>query len=84
MVDTVYFDPMFEDANDKASPKKEMRIFRNLVGSDEDAIKVLEKAMDLGPKRLVVKRPRLSQELGKKPSVQYIGKSTRYDVYFSL
>jgi hypothetical protein len=83
-VDTVYFDPMFEDANDKASPKKEMRIFRSLVGSDEDAIKVLKIAENIRPKRLVVKRPRLSQELGKKPSVQYIGKSTRYDVYFSL
>ena len=83
-VDTVYFDPMFEDANDKASPKKEMRIFRTLVGSDQDAVSVLEKAENLRPKRLVVKRPRLSQELGKKPSVQYIGKSTRYDVYFSL
>lgn len=83
-VDVFYFDPMFEDANQKTSPKKEMRIFRNVVGSDEDAQLVFEKARLLKPKRLVVKRPRHSNFLSSKPSVEYIGKSTRYDVYFSV
>lgn len=83
-VDVIYFDPMFEDANSKTSPKKEMRIFRNMVGSDQDAEDVFKKAMALGPKRLVVKRPRHSVHLVQEPSVQYIGKSTRYDVYFSI
>ncbi len=83
-VETLFFDPMFEDINEKASPKKEMRIFRNLIGKDQDAMGVLRKGLEKGVKRVVVKRPRLSQELGAKPSVQYVGKSTRYDVYFSL
>lgn len=82
--DTIYFDPMFEDANVKASPRKEMRIFRNVVGKDQDAIEVLSKARAYGARRLVVKRPRQSADLGLKPDLQYIGKSTRYDVYFSL
>lgn len=83
-VDVIYFDPMFEDPNEKTSPRKEMRIFRNLVGKDLDAIEVFKEARKVGPKRLVVKRPRLSDFLLEKPSVEYQGKSTRYDVYFSL
>ncbi|WP_408096689.1 class I SAM-dependent methyltransferase [Peredibacter sp. HCB2-198] len=82
--EVIYFDPMFEDINEKASPRKEMRIFRNVVGSDQDAIQVFEKALGKKTKRLVVKRPRHSANLSKAPSVQYIGKSTRYDVYFSV
>lgn len=83
-VDVIYFDPMFEDANEKTSPKKEMRIFRNMVGKDEDAREVFQKAAEIGPKRLVVKRPRHSEVLFGTPSVEYVGKSTRYDVYFSF
>jgi 16S rRNA (guanine1516-N2)-methyltransferase len=83
-VDVIYFDPMFEDPNEKTSPRKEMRIFRELIGKDQDAIEVFEKALQVGPKRLVVKRPRHSVFLKQKPSVEYIGKSTRYDVYFSV
>ncbi len=83
-VDVFYFDPMFEDANQKSSPKKEMRIFRNVVGSDLDAQLVFKEALLLKPKRLVIKRPRHSISLSEKPSVEYIGKSTRYDVYFSV
>jgi 16S rRNA (guanine1516-N2)-methyltransferase len=83
-IDSIYFDPMFEDANEKTSPRKEMRIFRSLVGKDQDAEQVFQMAHSKGPKRLVVKRPRQSISLYLKPSVQYIGKSTRYDVYFSV
>lgn len=82
-VDVLYFDPMFEDPNEKTAPKKEMRIFRRLVGKDMDAEVIFQKALQKRPKRLVVKRPRRSAVLGLKSSVQYLGKSTRYDVYFS-
>lgn len=82
-VDVIYFDPMFEDPSEKALPKKKMRIFRNLIGPDQDAINVFEAARNLKPKRLVVKRPRLSVEIVSAPSVKFEGKSTRYDVYFS-
>lgn len=82
-VDVLYFDPMFEDPNEKTAPKKEMRIFRRLVGKDMDAEVIFQKALQKRPKRLVVKRPRRSAVLALKSSVQYLGKSTRYDVYFS-
>jgi 16S rRNA (guanine1516-N2)-methyltransferase len=83
-MDVLYFDPMFEDPNEKTAPKKEMRIFRSLVGKDHDAEDVFIKSISKRCKRLVVKRPRHSGVLSLKPSVQYVGKSTRYDVYFSL
>ncbi len=83
-VEVIYFDPMFEDPNKQASPRKEMRIFRSLIGKDQDAESVFEAARSLKPKRLVVKRPRHSQMLVEKPAVEYMGKSTRYDVYFSV
>lgn len=81
--EVIFFDPMFEDANQKTSPRKEMRIFRSFVGEDQDAQKVWALARDKNAKRLVVKRPRLSHPLGQEPDVKYEGKSTRYDVYFS-
>ncbi len=84
LVEVIFFDPMFEDANEKTSPKKEMRIFRSLVGTDQDANEVFNRAMSIKPKRLVVKRPKQSVYLSQKPGVEYIGKSTRYDVYFSI
>lgn len=80
--EVIFFDPMFEDVNGKASPKKEMRIFRNMLAGDADAENVLKKAILSGAKRIVVKRPRLSRELGAGRPVPFEGKSTRYDVYF--
>ncbi len=80
--DVIYFDPMFEDANAKSLPGKEMRIFRSLIAGDADAEEVLLKALSTGVKRVVVKRPRLSKELLDKKPVRMEGKSTRYDVYF--
>jgi 16S rRNA (guanine1516-N2)-methyltransferase len=81
--DVLYYDPMFEDANEKTLPRKEMRIFRSLVGEDLDATKVFELALMKRPKRLVVKRPRLSRTITTETPLQYVGKATRYDVYLA-
>lgn len=81
--DVIYFDPMFEDANERALPKKQMRIFRAFIGQDQDALSVFSLVRKLNPKRFVVKRPRLSVELGTSPQIKIEGKATRYDVYFS-
>jgi len=83
-VDTIYFDPMFEDANGKSAPRKEMRIFRHFIGSDHDAKSVFEKAKRLGAKRLVVKRPKHSIALTSEEAVTFLGKATRYDVYLGV
>jgi 16S rRNA (guanine1516-N2)-methyltransferase len=81
--DVIFYDPMFEDPNQKASPRKEMRIFRNMVGEDSDGREVFEQALKKYPKRLVVKRPKHSQALSPVEAVNFTGKATRYDVYFA-
>jgi len=80
----VFYDPMFEDFNDKAAPKKEMRIFRSVVGVDPDSKILVTKILEKKVKRLVIKRPRHSVELIEKEATKYLGKSIRYDVYFSV
>jgi 16S rRNA (guanine1516-N2)-methyltransferase len=82
-IDTYYFDPMFDDPNTKSLPKKEMRIFRSFVGEDRDAKELLLLLRDRKQGRIVVKRPRLSEILAEKPDLNFIGKSTRYDVYLN-
>jgi len=81
-VETIFFDPMFEDLHQKSIPQKEMRIFRELLGGDHDSEEVLKACFKTSADRVVVKRPRLSRFLGLTPQVEYKGKSTRYDVYF--
>ena len=68
---------------DKSSlVKKEMRLFQALVGEDLDDAALLSAALGKAGYRVVVKRPRKGDSIaGKKPSLQLVGKSCRYDVY---
>ncbi|MCP8690285.1 class I SAM-dependent methyltransferase [Marinobacterium sedimentorum] len=78
----VYVDPMFPHSDKSALVKKEMRLFRDLVGDDADAGLLLEAALAAAANRVVVKRPRKAPVIpGPAPSVQLAGKSSRYDIY---
>ena len=79
--DVIYIDPMFPPRGKSAKVKKEMALFHQLVGQDNDAEKIVETALTRALKRIVVKRPRLAESLYPKPAFQITGKSTRYDVY---
>lgn len=80
--DVIYLDPMFPDREKNADVKKEMRAFHDIVGKDEDADELLERALAQALYRVVVKRPRKSPFInGQAPSHQLEGKSSRYDVY---
>lgn len=79
--DAVFIDPMYPHKKKKALPRKEMQIFRNVVGADCDSEKLLHWARALGNKRIVVKRPNHAEYLGETPTHSYQGKSTRYDLY---
>jgi len=81
--DVIYFDPMFPERNKSAQVKKEMQFFHDIVGNDEDSETVLLEALNKAKKRIVVKRPRLAEQLTKmiQPAFVISGKSTRYDVY---
>jgi len=78
----IYLDPMFPHREKTALVKKEMRLFRPLVGDDMDAPALLAAALSLATHRVVVKRPRKAPCIeGAKPSYALDGKSSRYDIY---
>ena len=80
--DVAYLDPMFSKRDTRIQVNKEMTIFKNIVGSDADGSNLLSKALQSNVKRVVVKRPRLADDLANvKPTHRIIGKSSRFDVY---
>lgn len=80
--DIIYIDPMFPEKTKSALVKKEMRVLREVVGDDVDSEKLLNAALFIAKKRVVVKRAKLAPTLtDKKPDVIYRGKSSRFDVY---
>lgn len=80
--DVVYLDPMFPHREKSALVKKEMQIFRSVVGEDEDAPELLAAALQAAPCRVVVKRPRKAEPIKGPPATTRLeGKSSRYDIY---
>lgn len=79
-VQILYFDPMYSEVSKKALPRKEMRIFREVVGQDTDAVEVAER-LRAQKKRLIIKRPPKSSELLPGVSFAQEGKAVRFDVY---
>jgi len=81
--DVIYIDPMFPTRSKSAQVKKEMQFFHDIVGADEDSEALLLMSLRLAKKRIVVKRPRLAEQLTEtvEPAFDITGKSTRYDVY---
>ena len=78
----IYLDPMFPQRDKSALVKKEMRLFKPLVGEDPDAPALLEAALALASHRVVVKRARKAPAIaGAKPGYVLDGKSSRFDIY---
>jgi 16S rRNA (guanine1516-N2)-methyltransferase len=82
--DVVYLDPMYPHREKSSLVKKEMRLFRQLVGDDLDAPALLDAARQVALNRVVVKRPAKAPEVGgQKPSMAIRSPNTRYDVYIT-
>jgi len=80
--DAVYLDPMYPPKRKKSAlSKKEMQVFRELVGDDNDAKRLFDVAMQTARDRVVVKRPHHAEPIAGKPSMSYEGKLVRFDVY---
>lgn len=80
--DVIYIDPMFPKSKKSRLVKKDMQIFREVVGNDVDSNKLLELALKQKVKRVVVKRMINSEYLNEmKPNFEIKGKTTRFDVY---
>jgi 16S rRNA (guanine1516-N2)-methyltransferase len=78
----IFFDPMYDEKNSKAAPKKEMQLFRQLVGPDEDLLDVAKHLRSCCD-RLVIKRSIKARPILAGPQISFKGKSTAYDVYLA-
>ncbi|MFT7517087.1 MAG: 16S rRNA (guanine1516-N2)-methyltransferase [Myxococcota bacterium] len=79
----IYLDPMHPPPKKTALAKKDMRIFREIVGQDDDQLELFNAALAFGAARVVVKRPAHSEPLSAAPSHAIKGKTTRFDVYMA-
>ena len=81
--DVVLVDPMHPPRQKSALVKAEMRAIRDIVGADEDQLLLVETALAMAKKRVVLKWPAKAEPLkGLLPaSHQIIGKTVRYDVF---
>ena len=80
--DVVYIDPMFPKNNKTRLVKKEMQLFREVVGDDLDSIELLNVALSTQTKRVVVKRMLNSSYLdNKKPDFEITRTTIRFDIY---
>jgi len=82
--DVIFLDPMFPERSKSALVKKPMRLFHALVGADEDSGRLLEMALPVARRRVVVKRPLHAPPLaGRAPHLDFRGKAVRFDVYLT-
>jgi 16S rRNA (guanine1516-N2)-methyltransferase len=81
--DVVLVDPMHPPRRNAALVKKEMRLLRALVGTDPDALELMQVALASARKRVVLKWPLRADALAglPKPSHRIGGKTVRYDVF---
>ncbi len=80
--DIIYLDPMFPPREKSAKVRKEMQVFHQLVGGNEDADSLLALALERVRYRVVVKRPAHAPFLAaREPGYSLKGKSTRFDIY---
>ena len=79
--DVVYLDTMFPPKRKNALERKPMRLLRQIVGQDTDAVELFDTAINVAASRVVVKRPLYAAPLASVPTVQFKGKSCRYDMY---
>jgi 16S rRNA (guanine1516-N2)-methyltransferase len=84
--DAVIVDPMHPTRGNTAIVKQEMRLLRDLVGSDPDALELMQAALAADCKRVVLKWPQRAAPLEglRKPSHSIAGKTVRYDVFMKL
>ena len=80
--DVIYIDPMYPERKKSALVKKDMQILHKLIGKSEDESDLLDTALLMAKRRVVVKRPSHAEPVtGIKPTMSISSKKTRYDVY---
>ena len=83
--EVVLVDPMHPPRQKSALVKADLRAIRDIVGSDDDQLTLIQTALAAASKRVVLKWPAKAKPLaGLKPCThQIIGKSVRFDVFMT-
>jgi len=81
--EVVLVDPMHPPRKKSALVKSEMRLIREIVGENDDAVELMMVALATAGNRVVLKWPRRAEPMGGIgiPSHRITGKTTRYDVF---
>lgn len=84
--EVILIDTMYKDRKKSALVKNDMRLVREVVGSDSDHVELINVALKNASKRVVIKQPRYAETLDniKACSHQILGKTIRYDVYVTI
>ena len=84
--EVVLIDTMYKERKKSALVKNNMRLVREIVGSDPDYVDLINIALKFATKRVVIKQPRYAEPLKaiKTCSHQILGKKIRYDVYVTI
>lgn len=82
--DVILLDPMFPERQKSALVKKKLQMIQKLEIPCADEQELLLTAMEVGPKKLIVKRPPKGPYLaGIKPDHSIEGKAVRFDCFVS-
>ena len=84
--EVILIDTMYKERKKSALVKNDMRLVREVVGSDSDHVELINVALNNASKRVVIKQPRYAETLDniKGCSHQILGKTIRYDVYITI
>jgi 16S rRNA (guanine1516-N2)-methyltransferase len=84
--EVILIDTMNKDRKKSALVKNNMRLVREIVGSDPDYIDLINVSLNCATRRVVIKQPRYEEPLKeiKACSHQILGKTIRYDVYVTI
>jgi 16S rRNA (guanine1516-N2)-methyltransferase len=83
--EVVLVDPMHPPRQKSALVKADLRAIRDIVGTDDDQLTLIQTALAAASKRVVLKWPAKASALDRlKPcSHQIVGKTVRYDVFMT-
>ena len=81
--EVILIDTMYKDRKKSALVKNDMRLVREIVGTDSDYTELIEVALKFALNRVVIKQPRHAEPLKeiKACSHQILGKTIRYDIH---
>jgi 16S rRNA (guanine1516-N2)-methyltransferase len=82
--DVIYLDPMFPAKAGSALVGGEMQVMQKFLGTDQDALSLLEAALNARPERVVLKRPARSDwRPPTQPDIQLKSRTNLFEVYLN-